>query len=647
MSSTSTHYKAYSAPHASSSSRSISGSGAPSSHHQRSSSTSGSSSRSSSHHRSQHTNNNGSSVPSSSRTSRSDGRDRSSGSSSASRHHHQQGHGKDKRRTSSSRDHSKSKGHHSSSNQQASTSSSVLKAPIVKISEHPLKEMKSAFLCNMRFQTGLPQIQLDPVILEYPVEKDLSNLVEYNTTSLEKNHKFELLTETTMGVNINLINPFVYSNSTGSNKLDPEDEALLKPVKSKTEAIGAEKQVLETARPSWLKAPTYVDMINYKNAVKGYGGKDEMMATEEKVVKIKGRTISRREEEKLRFEKAKQLDEMFAAGTLCKTLPGGGKSKAVACFSLLPDMDTMNTNYLAVNFGSDNHYLLGKRGRKHQSELTPKDASDSLLLIRPTEDIIDSEKTNDDRFVDCAQYYVPVSASTQDEDAVLDPSKNVGNIVEMVREYTGTIYEKNLCSVNMSAENQQRFKLANRLLARDKMSQAEIEPCVAMKFDRDNSKCFYTFIKEGVNFKVVAKKRKRRVFTKVKLAAKGNEDEDVPFEDMQNVLSRVDEFQTKASSSSGYTKGSRSNEDEEGGDQDMEEAQQRNGEDSEEEVRLGIDEEAATDEQHQPSTKKKRIDDEDEDEEEEANNENLPTSPNSEEEATNEDKAPQSEEEDE
>ncbi|KAF0973960.1 hypothetical protein FDP41_007044 [Naegleria fowleri] len=319
-----------------------------------------------------------------------------------------------------------------------------------------------------------------------------------------------------------------------------------------------------------------------------------MMATEEKVVKIKGRTISRREEEKLRFEKAKQLDEMFAAGTLCKTLPGGGKSKAVACFSLLPDMDTMNTNYLAVNFGSDNHYLLGKRGRKHQSELTPKDASDSLLLIRPTEDIIDSEKTNDDRFVDCAQYYVPVSASTQDEDAVLDPSKNVGNIVEM------------------------------RQL-----------------------KMFYTFIKEGVNFKVVAKKRKRRVFTKVKLAAKGNEDEDVPFEDMQNVLSRVDEFQTKASSSSGYTKGSRSNEDEEGGDQDMEEAQQRNGEDSEEEVRLGIDEEAATDEQHQPSTKKKRIDDEDEDEEEEANNENLPTSPNSEEEATNEDKAPQSEEEDE
>ncbi|KAG2379638.1 hypothetical protein C9374_006755 [Naegleria lovaniensis] len=637
MSSTSAHYKTHSAPHAPASSSRSGGSGASSSHHHRSSTSGSSSSRS----RSQHTSNNGSSVPTSS--SRSDGRDRSSSS-----RHHQQGHGKDKKRASSSssgRDHSKSKGHHSSTNQQASASSSVLKAPIVKISEHPLKEMKSAFLCNMRFQTGLPQIQLDPVILEYPVEDDLSKLIEYNTTSLEKNHKFELLTETTMGVNINLINPFVYSNTAGSNKLDPEDEALLKPVKSKSEGIGAEKQVIETARPAWLKAPTYVDMINYKNAVKGYGGKDELMPTEEKAVKIKGRTISRREEEKLRFEKAKQLDEKFASGSLYKTLPGGGKSKAVACFSLLPDMDTINTNYLAVNFGSDNHYLLGKRGRKHQSELTPKDASDSLLLIRPTEDIIDAEKTNDDRFVDCAQYYVPVSVSTQDEDSVLDPTKNVGNIVEMVREYSGTIYEKNVCSVNMSAENQQRFKLANRLLARDKMSQAEIEPCVAMKFDRDNSKCLYTFIKEGVNFKVVAKKRKRRVFTKVKLHGKGNEDEDVPFEDMSHVLSRADEF-AKASTSGGFTKSSRLGSEDEEGDQDMEEGattQQPNDEDSEEEVTLGIDEEA-TDEQHQPSTKKKRIDDEEEEEEEE-NNENLPTSPNSEEEEVHQEKVQQSEEE--
>jgi len=50
--------------------------------------------------------------------------------------------------------------------------------------------------------------------------------IQYNPTSLERNYKYEVLTEHDLGVTIDLINRETYANDY-SAQLDPADEKLL------------------------------------------------------------------------------------------------------------------------------------------------------------------------------------------------------------------------------------------------------------------------------------------------------------------------------------------------------------------------------------------------------------------------------------
>jgi len=50
--------------------------------------------------------------------------------------------------------------------------------------------------------------------------------IQYNPTSLERNYKYEVLTEHDLGVTIDLINRETYANDY-SVQLDPADEKLL------------------------------------------------------------------------------------------------------------------------------------------------------------------------------------------------------------------------------------------------------------------------------------------------------------------------------------------------------------------------------------------------------------------------------------
>lgn len=51
--------------------------------------------------------------------------------------------------------------------------------------------------------------------------------MEYKPTSLEKSYKYDLLTESDLGVKIDLINPESYVSTSDSGYLDPADEKLL------------------------------------------------------------------------------------------------------------------------------------------------------------------------------------------------------------------------------------------------------------------------------------------------------------------------------------------------------------------------------------------------------------------------------------
>lgn len=79
-------------------------------------------------------------------------------------------------------------------------------------------------VCRVKYCNSLPDIPFDPKFITYPF--DQHRFVQYKATSLEKQHKHELLTEPDLGVTIDLINPDTYRVDP-SILLDPADEKLL------------------------------------------------------------------------------------------------------------------------------------------------------------------------------------------------------------------------------------------------------------------------------------------------------------------------------------------------------------------------------------------------------------------------------------
>uniref|UniRef100_A0A8C8IWC4 RNA polymerase II-associated factor 1 homolog n=1 Tax=Oncorhynchus tshawytscha TaxID=74940 RepID=A0A8C8IWC4_ONCTS len=83
---------------------------------------------------------------------------------------------------------------------------------------------RSGVVCRVKYCNSLPDIPFDPKFITYPF--DQHRFVQYKATSLEKQHKHELLTEPDLGVTIDLINPDTYRVDP-SILLDPADEKLL------------------------------------------------------------------------------------------------------------------------------------------------------------------------------------------------------------------------------------------------------------------------------------------------------------------------------------------------------------------------------------------------------------------------------------
>jgi RNA polymerase II-associated factor 1 len=83
---------------------------------------------------------------------------------------------------------------------------------------------RSDLVCRVKYCNTLPDIPFDLKFIKYPF--DPNRLIHYNPTSLEKNYKFEVLTEHDLGVSIDLINKDIY-HSDSVAQLDPADEKLL------------------------------------------------------------------------------------------------------------------------------------------------------------------------------------------------------------------------------------------------------------------------------------------------------------------------------------------------------------------------------------------------------------------------------------
>lgn len=83
---------------------------------------------------------------------------------------------------------------------------------------------RSDLVCRVKYCNTLPDIPFDPKFLKYPFA--MNRFIEYKPTSLERNYKYDVLTELDLGVDIDLITPDVYT-VTGNEVLDPADEKLL------------------------------------------------------------------------------------------------------------------------------------------------------------------------------------------------------------------------------------------------------------------------------------------------------------------------------------------------------------------------------------------------------------------------------------
>lgn len=101
-------------------------------------------------------------------------------------------------------------------------------APTIQSADKPRPpkpgERKSDLVCKVKYCNTLPDIPFDLKFITYPF--DTTRFIQYNPTSLERNYRYEVLTEHDMGVLIDLIDKDAYNCELGA-QLDPADEKLL------------------------------------------------------------------------------------------------------------------------------------------------------------------------------------------------------------------------------------------------------------------------------------------------------------------------------------------------------------------------------------------------------------------------------------
>lgn len=112
---------------------------------------------------------------------------------------------------------------------------------------------RSDIICRVKYSNTLPDIPFDLKFLTYPFESD--RFIQYNPTSLERNYKFEVLTEHDLGVTIDLINRDIYQTDRNA-VLDPADEKLLEEDSHAPQDTTRSKQHAKSV--SWLRRSEYI-----------------------------------------------------------------------------------------------------------------------------------------------------------------------------------------------------------------------------------------------------------------------------------------------------------------------------------------------------------------------------------------------------
>jgi len=102
---------------------------------------------------------------------------------------------------------------------------------------------------RIKYQNKLPDIPFDPKFISYPF--DPNRFIQYNSTTLEKNYKWDILNEQDLGVRIDLIAQD-YNKVDAGACLHPIDEKLLEEESLTTAAD--QKRTEQHMKPvSWMR----------------------------------------------------------------------------------------------------------------------------------------------------------------------------------------------------------------------------------------------------------------------------------------------------------------------------------------------------------------------------------------------------------
>lgn len=112
---------------------------------------------------------------------------------------------------------------------------------------------RSELICRVKYSNTLPDIPFDLKYITYPFVND--RFVQYNPTSLERNYKYEVLTEHDLGVTIDLINRDLYQ-SDPNNQLEPADEKLLEEEMHTPQDTQRSRHHAKSV--SWLRKSEYI-----------------------------------------------------------------------------------------------------------------------------------------------------------------------------------------------------------------------------------------------------------------------------------------------------------------------------------------------------------------------------------------------------
>lgn len=108
-------------------------------------------------------------------------------------------------------------------------------------------------ISRVKYCNTLPDIPFDLKFITYPFESD--RFIQYNPTSLERNFKYEVLTEHDLEVTIDLINRDMYQVEPGAY-LHPSDEKLLEEDIHTPHDSARSKQ--HSRSVSWLRKSEYI-----------------------------------------------------------------------------------------------------------------------------------------------------------------------------------------------------------------------------------------------------------------------------------------------------------------------------------------------------------------------------------------------------